>query len=245
MSLHIEALNGEIAPTVLLPGDPMRAKFLAENFLESPFCYNRVRGMFGYTGKFRGYDISIQATGMGMPSASIYVNELLDSYGVNTLIRIGTCGAITPKTRIRDIILAMSASTDSGINLGRFKGRCFAPTCDFSLLSRAWEKAAEMGLTVHAGSVMTSDLFYHHDLQDWKLWADYNTLALEMETAEIYTLAARKSARALSILTVSDSLVSGQETSSEEREKSFIDMALLALETAFQEPPAPNPEIEV
>ncbi|PKK91104.1 MAG: purine-nucleoside phosphorylase [Candidatus Wallbacteria bacterium HGW-Wallbacteria-1] len=235
MSLHIEALKGEIAPRVLLPGDPVRARIMAERFLEAPFCYNRVRGMFGFTGKYRGMDVSIQATGMGMPSASIYVNELLDFYDVRTLIRIGTCGSINENVQLRDLILAMSASTDSAINNGRFNGRSYAPTCDFTLLSKAWALAAEMGLPSHAGSVMTSDLFYHYNSEDWKLWAKYNVLAIEMETAEIYTLAAAKGARALSILTVSDSIVHDQLTSSEERENSFINMALLALETAVSQ----------
>ncbi len=232
MSVHIGAKEGEIAKTILLPGDPMRAKFIAENFLQDAKCYNMVRGMYGFTGTYKGKRVSVQGTGMGMPSISIYVNELISSYGVKNLIRIGSCGSMNEKAVIRDVILAVGACTDSKINEFRFRGADFAPTANFDLLSKAYQIALEKKIDVKVGNVLSTDLFYGDDPESWKLWNSYGVLAVEMETAELYTLAAKFGAKALSILTVSDSLVSGEATSPEEREKTFTDMMEIALELA-------------
>lgn len=232
MSIHIGAKENQIANTVLLPGDPLRAKYIADNFLENVVCYNEVRGMYGFTGNYKGKRVSIQGTGMGVPSISIYVNELITSYNVKNLIRIGTCGSIQEDIKIRDIILAMSASTDSNINKIRFNGRDFAPTASFKLLLQAYEAAKTKNLSVKVGNVLTSDTFYNDDPESWKIWAKFGVMAAEMETAGLYTLAAKYGVDALSILTVSDSIVSGEETSSQEREKTFMNMVELALELA-------------
>ena len=232
MSIHIGAEAGDIAPTVLLPGDPMRAKHIAENYLEEVYCYNQVRGMYGFTGHYQGKLVSVQGTGMGIPSISIYLHELINQYQVNNLIRIGSCGAIQPKVKVRDIVLAMSASTDSGINKIRFSGKDYAPTACYELLQKAVSIADRRNLSVKIGNVLTTDMFYHDNPNHWQLWADYGALAIEMETAALYTIAAKFQVMALSILTVSDSLISGEETTSIEREKTFDDMVELALELA-------------
>ncbi|MCK4259849.1 MAG: purine-nucleoside phosphorylase [Halanaerobiales bacterium] len=232
MSIHIEAKQGEIAKTILLPGDPLRAKFIAENFLEDYVCYNKVRGMYGFTGTYKGKRVSVQGTGMGLPSLSIYVNELISSYGVENLIRVGSCGGMQEDVKVRDIILAMSASTDSKLNELRFNGKDYAPTASFKLLKKAYDVAISKGVNVKAGNVFSADLFYNDDTEAWKLWSKFGVLAVEMETAELYTLAAKFKVNALSILTVSDSLVSGELTTSEEREKTFTDMIEIALELA-------------
>jgi len=230
MSIHIGAEVGQIASTVLLPGDPLRAKYIADNFLTDSICYNQVRSMYGYTGIYKGKRVSIQGTGMGIPSISIYVHELINQYQAKNFIRIGSCGAMQPEIKIRDIILAMSASTDSNINKIRFQGMDYTPTANFQLLKKADKVASEKGISVKVGSVLTTDSFYHDEPESWKHWASYGILAVEMETAALYTLAAKFKVRALSILTVSDSLVTKEETSSEEREKSFNQMIELALE---------------
>src|SRR5690554_609286 len=232
MSIHIGAKKGDIAGTILLPGDPMRAKFIAENFLEDIICYNEVRGMYGFTGTYKGKRISVQGTGMGMPSHSIYVNELITEYGVKNLIRVGSCGSMSEEIKIRDIILAMGACSNSKMNEIRFKGADFAPTANFDLLLKAYQAAGEKGIDVKVGNVLSSDFFYEDDPEGWRLWNKYGVLAVEMETAELYTLAARYGVKALAILTVSDSLVTGEATSSEEREKTFTDMIEIALELA-------------
>ncbi len=232
MSIHIGAKEGDIAGTVLLPGDPLRAKYIAENFLTDAICYNKVRGMYGYTGTYKGKRISIQGTGMGIPSISIYVNELITNYKVKNLIRIGSCGSMQVDIKIRDVILAMSASTDSHINKIRFNGMDYAPTANFNLLKRAYDIALEKDISVKVGSVLTSDTFYNDDPNSWKHWANYGVLAVEMETAVLYTLAAKFKVNALSILTVSDSLVTREETTSEERQKTFNQMVEVALELA-------------
>jgi purine-nucleoside phosphorylase len=232
MSIHIGADIGAVAETILLPGDPLRAKMIAENFLEKAVCYNEVRGMYGYTGIYKGRRVSVQGTGMGIPSISIYVNELIREYQVKNLIRIGTCGGMQPHIGIRDVILAMSACTDSNVNNLRFKGMNFAPTANFDLLARAYQAALEKNMNPRVGSVLTSDTFYHDDPDAWKLWAGYNILAAEMETAELYTLAARHGVNALSILTVSDHIVTGEITSSEERQNTFSQMVEIALDLA-------------
>ncbi|MBU1036058.1 purine-nucleoside phosphorylase [bacterium] len=232
MSIHIGAKEGDIAGTVLLPGDPLRAKYIAENFLTDAICYNEVRGMYGYTGTYKGKRISIQGTGMGIPSISIYINELITNYRAKNLIRIGSCGSMQADIKIRDVILAMSASTDSNINKIRFYGMDYASTANFDLLKKAYDIALEKGISVKVGSVLTTDTFYNDDPNSWKHWANYGILAVEMETAALYTLAAKFKVNALSILTVSDNLVTREETTSEERQKTFNQMVEVALELA-------------
>ena len=232
MSIHIAAKPGEIADAILLPGDPLRAKFIAENFLENPRQYNEVRGMFGFTGTYKGKKVSVQGTGMGIPSISIYVNELFKDFGVKRAIRIGTAGSIQENIKLRDIVIAMSACTDSGTNRIRFGGRDFAPTASFPLVKKAWECAGERGWQVHVGPVVSTDLFYSEDPDEWKLWARFGALAMEMESSELFTLAAQYGRECLAILTISDSLVSHEVTSAEERQTSFTRMMEVALETA-------------
>jgi len=232
MSIHIAGKEGDIAETVLLPGDPLRAKFVAENFLENPVQYTSVRNMFGFTGTYKGKRISVQGTGMGIPSISIYVNELFKDYGVKRAIRIGTAGSINKDVKIRDLVLAVSACTDSGANKLRFSGRSFAPTAAFPLLKTAWDIALSKGWQPKAGSIVSSDMFYSEDPEEWKLWSRYGCLAVEMECAELYTLAAKYGREALCVLTISDSLVTGESTSAEERQNTFTRMMEVALETA-------------
>jgi len=232
MSIHIEAKEGDIADTILLPGDPLRAKYIAENFLTDIFCYNKVRGMYGYTGLYNNKKVSVQGTGMGIPSISIYVNELISSYKVKNLIRIGSCGSMQEDIKIRDVILAMSASSDSSINKIRFNGLDYAPTADFELLRKAYDIAVGKNIKLKIGSVFTTDTFYHDNPDSWKHWADYGLLAVEMETAALYTLAAKFKVKALSLLTVSDSLITHEETSAVERQKTFNQMVEIALDLA-------------
>ena len=232
MSTHIAAKPGEIAGAVLLPGDPLRAKFIAETYLENAKQYTAVRNIFGYTGTYKGKPVSVQGTGMGIPSISIYIHELFEDYGVKRAIRIGTAGAIQESLKVRDIVLAMAASTDSGVNRGRFGSRSFAPTASWSLLKTAWDAAAAKGWTPAVGNVVCSDLFYHDDPDEWKIWAKYGALALEMESAELYTVAAKFGREALAILTISDHILTGEQTTSEERQSAFTRMMEVALETA-------------
>jgi len=236
MSIHIAAKDGDIAEAVLLPGDPLRAKFVAENFLKDAVQYTGVRNMLGFTGTYRGKRVSVQGTGMGIPSISIYVNELFRDYGVKRAIRIGTAGSINENVKIRDIVLAMSACTTSGANNIRFGGCNYAPTATFSLLKTAWEVAVSKGWQPQTGTVLSADMFYTEDPDEWKLWAKFGCLALEMESAELYTLAAKYGREALCILTISDSLISGEGTSAEERQNSFTRMMEIALETAISPP---------
>ena len=230
MSIHIGASRGDIAPSILLPGDPLRAEFIAETLLEEPARFNAVRGMLGFTGTYRGKRISVMGTGMGIPSHSIYVNELIVEYDVKTLIRVGTCGALQPDLEIGDVVLAMSASTDSHVNRLRFDGMDFAPTASFELLMRAYEVAKAGGADVRVGNILSSDTFYHDDPESWKRWAAFGVLAVEMETAGLYTLAAKFDVDALSILTVTDNLTTHERVSSEQRERGFTRMAEVALE---------------
>jgi len=234
MSIHIGAKENEIAETVLLPGDPLRAKYIAETFLENAVCYNEVRNMFGFTGTYKGKRISVQGTGMGIPSISIYVNELMQSYNVQNLIRVGTCGAIQRDVKVRDVILAMAASTDSQMNRLTFEGIDYAPTANFDLLKKAYDAGIEKGLNLKAGNVFTADQFYN-DNADHEKWAKYQILAIEMETTALYTLAAKFGRKALSILTVSDHILTGEETTAEERQLTFNDMIEVALEAAIKE----------
>ena len=234
MSIHIGAKEGDIVETVLLPGDPKRAKWIAENYLENAFCYTDIRGMLGFTGTYKGKKVSIQGTGMGIPSISIYITELMKDYGVKNLIRVGSAGSYQKDIKVRDVVIAMSTSTDSNINNRRFYGGNFSPTANFELFSLALKVAEEKNIKIKAGNVLTSDEFYNDDSDYYKKWADFGILAVEMETAGLYTLAAKYRAKALSILTISDSLVSLEITSAEEREKTFSKMIELALETAIR-----------
>jgi len=230
VSIHIGAKQGQIAPTVLLPGDPLRARHIAETMLEDVFCYNEVRGMLGFTGRYGDKRVSIMGSGMGMPTLSIYVNELVREYGVKTLIRVGTCGGLQPELRVGDIVLPMTASTNSQVNKLRFQGMDYAPVASFHLLLKAYEAAKERGARVHVGGMFSSDTFYPDDPEWWKIWAAYGTLVCEMETNGLYTLAAKFKVDALSVLTVSDSLVTGESSTTEQREKDFPLMAEIALE---------------
>jgi purine-nucleoside phosphorylase len=230
MTIHLNARVGEIAETVLLPGDPLRAKFIAEKFLDNTEQHNDVRGMYGFTGDYRGKRISVQGTGMGVPSISIYVHELINEYGAKNLIRIGSCGAFQPELKLMDVILAQAASSDSHVNRLRFSSMDFAPVADFGLLMKAYKVAVARGVDVAVGNILTSDTFYGDDPDGWRLWADYGVLAVEMESAALYTLAAKFNVKALSILTVSDSLVRDEALSSVDRETALRNMIEIALE---------------
>ncbi len=233
MSTHINAPDGAIADAVLLPGDPLRAKFIAENFLKDAKCYNEVRGMYGFTGTYNGKRVSVQGTGMGQPSLSIYVTELFKFYGVQKAIRVGTCGAVQKDIALRDVILAQGACSDSSLNTMRFGGMHFAPIADFGLLKKADAEAEKMGLKANVGLCVSSDNFYD-DKSMWKLWAEYGAMGIEMEAAELYTLAAKYHRKALAILTVSDHILLGGETTAEERQKTFTNMIELALRTVTE-----------
>ncbi|WP_079526892.1 purine-nucleoside phosphorylase [Halobacillus hunanensis] len=236
MSVHIGAKPGEIADKILLPGDPLRAKYIAENFLDDATCYNEVRGMYGYTGTYKGERISVQGTGMGVPSISIYINELMESYDVQKLIRVGTCGALQKDVKVRDVILASTSTTDSQMNRMVFNHIDFAPTADFGLLKNAYDAGIDKGLKLRVGNVFTSDSFYRDNAMDlFNLLAKYNVLAVEMETTALYTLAAKYNRQALSVLTVSDHILTGEETSSEERQTTFNDMIEVALDAAIED----------
>ncbi|OHE74927.1 MAG: purine-nucleoside phosphorylase, partial [Treponema sp. RIFOXYC1_FULL_61_9] len=216
----------------LLPGDPLRAQFIAETFLENPVRYTDVRNMYGYTGTWKGKRVSVQGTGMGIPSISIYVNELFKDYGVKRAIRVGTAGSIQESVKLRDLVIAQAASTDSGANHLRFQGMSFAPTANFGLLNKAYETAVSKGWAPKVGNILSSDMFYTEDPDQWKLWSKFGVLAVEMEAAELYTLAAKYGREALAILTISDSLVTHEATSSEERRATFTRMMEVALEVA-------------
>jgi len=232
MSIHIGAEPGQIASTVLLPGDPLRAKFIADRYFESPICFNEVRNMLGYTGSYHGKSVSVMGSGMGMPTLAIYINELVQEYNVKRLIRVGTSGAFQPYLKVGDLVLAMTASTDSNMNRIRFKGMDFAPAASFELLLRAYQLANERGIKVYVGGMFAGDQFYNPDPGWWKLWAEYGLLVCEMESSALYTLAAKFGVEALSILTVSDSLATGESSTPEQRERGFPVMAEIALEIA-------------
>ena len=232
MSVHIEAKRGDIAETILLPGDPLRAKWIAETFLDSPKCFNRVRNMFGYTGTYKGKSVSVMGTGMGVPSISIYAHELINEFGVKNLIRVGSAGSYQEHVKIRDIVLAMAASSNSGVNELRFGGADYAPTADFGLFQKAVEAAKAKNIPLKAGNVFTSDEFYADNFESYKKWSKFGILCVEMETAGLYTIAAKHNVHALSILTISDSLVTGEHTTSQERESTFKEMIEIALELA-------------
>ncbi|MBB1534402.1 MULTISPECIES: purine-nucleoside phosphorylase [unclassified Leptotrichia] len=230
---HIGAEKGQIAETILLPGDPLRAKYIAETFLEDVVQYNNVRGMLGFTGTYKGKRISVQGTGMGIPSIGIYSHELISEFGVKNLIRIGTAGSYQEDLKLRDVVIAMSASTDSAINKLRFNGADYAPTANADMVFKAYEIAKEKGMNVKAGNVFTSDTFYGDDPEAWKKWAKFGVLCVEMETAQLYTTAAKLGAKALTLLTISDSFITSEVTTAEERQTTFNDMIVVALETAI------------
>lgn len=229
MSAHIDAKKNEIADTVLMPGDPLRAKWIAETFLDNAYCYSNIRGMLGYTGEFKGQRISIQGSGMGIPSAMIYYHELIKEYDVKRIIRVGTAGSYHEDVKIRDIILALSASTNSGINNAIFNDVSYAPTANFNLIMKAAQYAQEYNIPIKAGNVLSSDQYYDEDPLAYKKWAKYGVLCVEMEAAGLYTIAAKNNIEALAILTISDSLVTGEKCSFEERERTFEEMVKIAL----------------
>ena len=234
MSVHIGAEPGDIAERVLMPGDPLRAKWIAETFLEDAKCYSQVRGMFGFTGRWQGVEVSVQGSGMGMPSCSIYAHELINEYGVRTLIRVGSCGALAESLKLRDVIAAIGSSTDSAMNRMRFDGLIdYAPVADFGLLRTAVEVAERRGVRMRVGPILAADAFYTDRPDLYDALADYGVLAVEMESAALYTIAMRYRARALTVLTVSDNIKTGARTTSEEREQTFGQMVEIALDTAI------------
>jgi purine-nucleoside phosphorylase len=234
MSTHIGAEPGEIAERVLLPGDPLRAKWIAETYLKDAKCYSTVRNMLGFTGTYQGVPVSVQGTGMGMPSASIYTHELINEYGVKSLIRVGSCGSIQESIGLRDVIAASGAATDSAMNRARFDGLIdYAPVADFGLLRTAVEVAERRGVPIRVGPILAADAFYTDRLDLYDRLADYGVLAVEMESAALYTIAARFRARALTLLTVSDHIKTGEHTTAQEREQTFSQMVEIALDTVI------------
>ncbi|WP_282943138.1 purine-nucleoside phosphorylase [Paenibacillus sp. RC67] len=233
MSVHIGAKQGEIAETILLPGDPLRAKYIAETYLEDVICYNQVRGMLGFTGTYQGKRVSVQGSGMGIPSISIYANELISQYGVKNLFRVGTCGAMQEHVKVRDVILAQASCTDSSINRHVFGGFDYSPIASFPLLKAAYDRGTAKGMKLHVGNIFSSDVFYRDDKSIVQKLMDHGVLGVEMETTALYTLAAKLGVNALTILTVSDHLLTGEETTAEERQNTFNEMMEVALDTAI------------
>jgi purine-nucleoside phosphorylase len=234
MSVHIGAQPGDIAERVLLPGDPMRAKWIAETFLKDPVCYTQVRGMLGFTGTWQGVPVSVQGSGMGMPSASIYTHELINEYGARSLIRIGSCGALAMDLQLGDVIAAIGSATDSNMNRARFDGLVdYAPVADFSLLRTAAEVADRRGVALRVGPILAADAFYTDRPDLYDALADYGVLAVEMESAAIYTIAARYGAKALTVLTVSDHIKRGEKMAAAQREQGFSDMVQIGLDTVI------------
>lgn len=231
MSTHIGAHPGDVAPLVLMPGDPLRAKWIAETFLDDARCYTEVRGMLGFTGTWHGQPVSVQGSGMGQPSLAIYAHELMAEYDVQSIIRVGSCGAMTERVAVRDIVIASGACTDSSMNRIRFEGLDYAPVADFGLLRAAYDAAVaqELDEAVHVGLIYSSDSFYPARPELSARMVDYGVLAVEMEASALYTLAAKHGRRALAICTVSDHLVTGEETTSQEREQTFGAMIEIAL----------------
>lgn len=227
---HISAGKGDFAPSILLPGDPLRAKHIADSFLEDPAEVSAVRNMLAFTGSHEGIPISVMGTGMGIPSASIYATELVDEYDVERLIRVGSCGAVTEKVGVRDVILAIGACTDSGVNRVRYGGDDFAAVADYWLLKAAEEAAAARGIEVRIGNVHSADLFYNPDPEAFDRMESMGVLAVEMEAAGLYGVAAERGARALTIATVSDHIRTGEATSSDERQSTFTEMVEIALD---------------
>jgi purine-nucleoside phosphorylase len=233
MTFHIGAKPGEIAETVLMPGDPLRAEWAAGKFLQDAVCVNRVRGMLAFTGTWQGHRVTIHASGMGMPSMSIYANELIRDYGAKTLIRIGSAGAMQPHVAIRDVVLAMAATTVSTPSSTMLRDLSYAPHADFGLLAAAVSAARTRGTRSHVGGIFSSDTFYDERADLTQILTRHGVLAVEMETAELYILAARYGVRALSVLTISDHLITGEALPAEDRERTFADMVEIALAAAF------------
>ena len=233
MSIHIGAQPGEIAERVLMPGDPLRAKWIAEKYLDDATCYSTVRNMLGFTGTYGGVPVSVQGSGMGMPSCSIYTHELINEYGATTLVRVGSCGALAESLKLRDVVAASGASTDSAMNRIRFDGLVdYAPVADFGLLREAVAAADRRGVEMRVGPVFAADAFYTDRPDLYDRLADYGVLAVEMESAALYTIAARFKARALTLLTVSDHIKTGAHASAEERQETFNQMIEVALDAA-------------
>ena len=232
MSTHIGAGPGDVAPYVLMPGDPLRARWIAEKFLDGATCYSEVRGMYGFTGTYRGERVSVQGSGMGLPSLSIYVNELFREYDVRTIIRVGSCGALTEDLRLRDLVIGSGACTDSSMNRIRFEGLDYAPVADFELLRAAHDAYAARDLDVAAkvGLLFSGDSFYSPRPELTARMVEYGVLAVEMEASALYTLAAQLKRRALAICTVSDHIVTGEHTTAQERQETFEDMVEIALD---------------
>lgn len=228
---HISAPDGAFAESILLPGDPLRARYIAETFLDDAVEVTSVRNMSGFTGSYRGKPVSAMGTGMGIPSASIYITELIRTYGVRKLIRVGTCGGISPDVKMREAILAIGACTDSTTNRRRYNGWDYAPTADYGLLRAAADAADRLRIKTHIGNLHSSDLFYNSYDNALESWQRMGVLAVEMEAAGLYTIAAEERAQALAVVTVSDHLVTGEEASPEERERTFDGMVRIALET--------------
>ena len=236
MSTHIGAADGAVAPRVLLPGDPLRAQWIAETFLDDARPYSRVRNMLGFTGTYQDLPVSVQGTGMGQPSLSIYVSELITEYDVQQLVRVGSCGALTPQLHLRDIVLAISASTDSAMNRIRFEGLDYAATADFGLLRAADDAARRAGLDVTVAPIFSADSFYSDRPELLQRMVEYGVVAVEMECSALYTLAAKHRRQALTLCTVSDSIVTGEETTADEREQTFADMVTIALDALVATP---------
>lgn len=234
MSFHLGAKKGEIADKVLLPGDPLRAKYIAENFFKDPVQYNNVRGMDGYTGTYKGERVSVQGTGMGVPSISIYITELIKEYGTKKLVRIGTSGSIQEDVNIRDLIVPMSASSNSNLNNKIFGFDTYAPTPSFKLFKNALKASEELNLPFKSGSILTSDNFYSYNKDFPQPWKDFNVLAVEMESSALFTIASEYNVDALTILTVSDSILTGETITSEEKQNALNEMIRLALETIIK-----------
>ncbi|MGL4953226.1 MAG: purine-nucleoside phosphorylase [Culicoidibacterales bacterium] len=229
---HIRAEKGDFAETILLPGDPLRAKYIAENFLTDVVQVNDVRGMLGYTGNYQGKRVSVMGSGMGMPSIGIYAHELITQFGVKNLIRVGSCGSYQADVHVRDIIIGQAISTNSNWQSQYDLPGTFAPVADWGLMRAAVEQADNLGVRYHVGNILSSDIFYNAQPDAWKKWAAMGVLGVEMEAAALYMTATHLGAKALCILTVSDSLVTWEETTAEEREKTFTDMMKIALEIA-------------
>ena len=231
MSIHIAAPKGDIADKILLPGDPLRAKFIAENFLENPVLFNDIRNMFGYTGTYKGERVSVMGTGMGMPSISIYEHELITEYDVKKLIRVGTAGSLSKDVHVRELVLAQAAATTSRIIKNDWPEYDLPQIADFDLVDKAYHISKDMGVITHVGNVLSADLFYS-DLFDKNIkLGTMGVKAVEMEAAALYYLAAKHQVQALSLMTISDSLVLDEDTTTEEREKTFTDMMRVGLET--------------
>ncbi len=232
MSNHILAAKGKIAESVLMPGDPLRAKFIAETFLESPILINDVRGMFGYTGSYKGVPVTVQASGMGMPSMGIYAHELINEFHVQNLFRIGTAGSFHDDIKIKDLVMGLAASTDSNFSHMFHLDGTYAPTASWDLIEKSRKAAEKLGVEIHAGNLLTSDLFYKVDPDWWKKWKQIGVMAVEMEAAALYMLAAWFGVKALALVTISDHFITGERSTAEERQTAFTDMMKVALEAA-------------